>query len=206
MGRRMAATLYYAHDPMCSWCWAFRPAWERITSALPEKIEVRRILGGLAPDSQEPMSPDMQLFLQQTWRNIERRVPGTRFEYRFWQDCTPRRSTYPACRAVIAAKCQAPGFEEPMIHAIQRAYYLQARNPSDAGVLVQLAGEIGLDTERFAFDSGTAQTHDRLMEEIAFGRAIGVQGFPSLVLQGRDGYRPLSYDYNDPEVVLAQLG
>jgi len=206
MGRNIAATLYYAHDPMCSWCWAFRPAWERITNRLPDTIQARRILGGLAPDSQEPMSMDMQHFLQETWRNIEQRVPGTRFEYRFWQDCTPRRSTYPACRAVIAAKSQAPEFEEPMILAIQRAYYLQARNPSDAGVLTELAEEIGLDTERFAFDCGTEQTHNRLMEEIAFGRAIGVQGFPSLVLRESDGYRPLSYDYRDPEVVLSQLG
>ena len=47
----MQANLYYAHDPMCSWCWAFRPTWKRIVKALPENLAVRRILGGLAPDS-----------------------------------------------------------------------------------------------------------------------------------------------------------
>ena len=30
-----------------------------------------------------------------------------------------------------------------MIHAIQRAYYLEARNPSDTQTLIELAGEIG---------------------------------------------------------------
>ena len=35
-----------------------------------------------------------------------------------------------------------------MFEAIQRAYYQEARNPSDIVVLIALAGEIGLDTQR----------------------------------------------------------
>lgn len=201
----MKATLYYAHDPMCSWCWAFRPTWENIVKALPENLEVRRILGGLAPDSDQPMPQQMQHFLQSTWRNIQQRVPGTRFDFAFWERCAPRRSTYPACRAVISARKQSPESEEPMIFAIQQAYYLQARNPSDTELLIALAGEIGLEEAQFAADLEAAETHYRLMEEIAFGRSIGVQGFPSLVLDRAGVYRVLSYDYNDPEVVLAQL-
>ena len=92
-----------------------------------------------------------------------------------------------------------------MILAIQQAYYLQARNPSDAEVLIAIAREIGLDADRFAVDLSAAETHARLLQELAFGRTIGVQGFPSLVLKHAGSYRVLSYDYNDPEVVLAQL-
>ena len=201
----MQANLYYAHDPMCSWCWAFRPTWERIVKALPENLAVRRILGGLAPDSDEPMPQEMRHYLQNTWRKIEQRVPGTRFDFAYWEHCAPRRSTYPACRAVISAKRQSLDFEEPMIFAIQQAYYLQARNPSDTEVLIALAGEIGLDEAQFAADLSTAETHTQLMDEIAFGRSIGVQGFPSLVLERAGVCRLLNYDYNDPQVVLAQL-
>lgn len=201
----MRATLYFAHDPMCSWCWGFRPTWEKIVKAVPENLTVRRILGGLAPDSDAPMPPEMRRYLQETWRNVQQRVPGTRFNFAFWEQCKPRRSTYPACRAVIAARRQFVQAEERMILAIQQAYYLEARNPSDVEVLIALAEEIGLDTARFSADLGAAQTQTQLMEEIAFGRAIGVQGFPSLVLSHAGGYRLLNYDYNDPEVVLAQL-
>jgi len=198
-------TLFYAHDPMCSWCWAFRPAWARIVEEAPGVIQVRRILGGLAPDSMDPMPGEMQRFLQGTWRAIQQRVPATRFDFGFWDRCEPKRSTYPACRAVIAARSQAAEAEESMIFAIQQAYYLQARNPSDAEVLIELAGEIGLDQARFEIDLSAEQTQRKLLDEITFGRSIGVQGFPSLVLQDADGYRVLGYDYNDPEVVLAQL-
>jgi hypothetical protein len=48
-------TLVYVHDPMCSWCWGFDPVLRELVSSLPEGVAVRRLLGGLAPDSDEPM-------------------------------------------------------------------------------------------------------------------------------------------------------
>jgi putative protein-disulfide isomerase len=54
------------------------------------------------------------------------------------------RSTYPACRAVIAAKNQADKFELPMINIIQKAYYLQEKNPSKDETLIKLSISIGL--------------------------------------------------------------
>ncbi|MCB1851662.1 MAG: DsbA family protein [Gammaproteobacteria bacterium] len=198
-------TLYYVHDPMCSWCWAFRPVWSRIRERAPEDLLLRRVLGGLAPDSDEPMSQEMQHYLQGVWRTIQQRVPGTRFDFSFWEHCQPRRATYPACRAVIAARSQSPASEEPMILAIQQAYYLQARNPSDNTVLTALAVGIGLDAEQFAQALDASETQLRLEEEMAFGRTIGVQGFPSLVLEQAGQYRLLNHDYNDAQVVLEQL-
>ena len=92
-----------------------------------------------------------------------------------------------------------------MILAIQQAYYLQARNPSDNTVLTALAVGIGLDAEQFAQALDASETQLRLEEEMAFGRTIGVQGFPSLVLEQAGQYRLLNHDYNDAQVVLEQL-
>ncbi|MGB5741033.1 MAG: DsbA family protein, partial [Sedimenticolaceae bacterium] len=93
-----ACQLIYIHDPMCSWCWGFRPTFEQLCASLPRHVAVRRLLGGLAPDSDQPMPADMQMRLQQTWRRIQQRIPGTRFNFDFWRVCDPRRSTWPACR------------------------------------------------------------------------------------------------------------
>ena len=202
----MTRTLYYVHDPMCSWCWAFRPVWQQIRERLPEDVEPRRLLGGLAPDSDQPMAAEMRRFLQQTWRTIQQRVPGTEFNFDFWSHCRPRRSTYPACRAVLAARWQDPAFEEPMILAIQHAYYLQARNPSDDETLISLAEQIGLDPSRFADALRSPALQQALDQEILRGRQMGAQGFPSLLLCGDEGdCRTLSYDYNDPRLLLEQL-
>ena len=146
----MNARLHYVHDPMCSWCWAFRPVLDVLRESLPPAVPLVHVLGGLAPDTDEPMPPDLRAALEGTWRRIEAHVPGTRFDYRFWREATPRRATFRACRAVIAVRRQDPTLERAMIDAIQRAYYLEARNPSDRDVLIDLADGLGADAARVA--------------------------------------------------------
>jgi putative protein-disulfide isomerase len=201
----MSKNLYYVHDPMCSWCWGFRPTLDRLLAELPEHIRVMRLLGGLAPDSDRPMPADMRAFLQQTWRRIEARIPGTELNHDFWTQCEPRRSTYPACRAVIAARRQDPALDQAMTYAIQRAYYTQARNPSERETLIALAGEIGADAALFAETLDAPETRAELEGEIARARAMGVDSFPSLVLE-LDGYRwQVPVDYLDAGAMLATI-
>ena len=56
----MHPTLTYVHDPMCSWCYAFRPVWEAIVAGLPDGVRVRRLLGDLAPDNDRPMPEELR--------------------------------------------------------------------------------------------------------------------------------------------------
>lgn len=204
-------TLWYVHDPMCSWCWGFEPARRELLGRLQAGIAVRRLLGGLAPDSDAPMPPEMRLHLQQTWHRIMRKIPGTRFNFDFWKRCEPRRSTWPACRAVIAAREQAPEAEraradEAMTAAIQRAYYLEARNPSDEETLAALAVELGFDRERFLETLNAPRTQGRLEREMALGREMNATSFPSLVLAGEASRWPIPVDYRDAGAMLETIG
>ncbi|MGH8602982.1 MAG: DsbA family protein [Gammaproteobacteria bacterium] len=190
---------------MCSWCWAFRPTWAEIVRALPPAIFTQRVLGGLAPDSDDPMPEATREYVQKNWRKIQQVVPNTAFNFGFWTQCRPRRSTYPACRAVIAAMNQDRRYEEAMILAIQQAYYLQARNPSDDDTLTTLAAEIGLNPQHFAQDLNHPATRGALLRQIAFSQRLGAKGFPSLILEHHGGYQKIEFDYNDPSVVLDVL-
>lgn len=203
MGENMMkhkVTLYYAHDPMCSWCWGFAPTWKQLADALQHQVqsgqlEIRKLLGGLAPDSDEPMPAEMQAYLQKTWHSIAETIPGTRFNYDFWKNCTPRRSTYPACRAVIAAREQGEQYDGQMTSAIQQAYYLEAQNPSDRETLINVAEKIGLQRERFENtldDAATRATHEVEMLQV---QQLGFRGFPSLavVADGRGVKVPVDY-------------
>ena len=82
------------------------------------------------------MPAEMRQRISGHWRTIHEML-GTEFNFDFWAKCKPRRSTYPACRAVIAAEYQNMGAE--MTNAIQHAYYLRAMNPSDLETLEMLA-------------------------------------------------------------------
>jgi len=194
--------LYYVHDPMCSWCWGFRPVWELIRQNLPDNLQVKNILGGLAPDSDVPMPIAMQRDIESYWRKIQKHIPGTEFNFDFWKKCEPRRSTYPACRAVIAARKQSLNAELAMIKAIQNAYYLQAKNPSIEAVLVDLAVSLRLDKEQFIADINSQEIQKELDQEISFSRQIGSQGFPSLIVKRDQEYRIVPLDYNNPDTAL----
>lgn len=191
----MTSELLHFHDPMCSWCWAFRPTWQQLRAQLPAHLQVRRVVGGLAPDSAVPMESALRAKLQSVWQMIQARVPGTEFNFDFWTKCTPRRSTYNACRAVLVAKQLEPSSEERMILAIQEAYYLQARNPSDISTLVAVASEIGLDAVAFATMLSSAAIEVELQEELRFARQAPINGFPSLVLRTEAGVQPIDLNY-----------
>jgi putative protein-disulfide isomerase len=201
----MESILYYIHDPMCSWCWAFCPTWREIKARLSPNIRIHYVLGDLAPDTEQPMPLDLQQKIQRIWEKIQKEVPDTEFNFDFWAKCQPRRSTYPACRAIIAATRQGREFEDAMILQIQRAYYLQARNPSNDDTLIALATELGLNKERFINDLNSLQTKKELAQQIQFSQMLGARGFPSLILKQLNDYHPISINYKDPSAALSQI-
>lgn len=194
--------LYYVFDPMCSWCWGYKPVWQKITQALQDKIDIQYVVGGLAPDSDQPMPEEMQQQIASYWKKIEDFL-GTEFNYDFWSQNTPRRSTYPSCRAVMAARKQ--GAEQSMLAAIQNAYYLQARNPSDNDVLIDLANDIGLDVARFEADLLSEDLNQQFMQELEFARSIGGNSFPSLFVATEQGIVELQVDYQSAETTIDQV-
>ena len=197
--------LYYVHDPMCSWCWAFRPVLLKLTAGLPTDLTFIRLLGGLAPDSNDPMPDKTRDYVIDNWRRIQEQVPETSFNYQFWKVCQPRRSTYPACRAVIAAKKQGSKYDEAMTYAIQKAYYLQARNPSDNETLIELASEIGLHRNQFCQDLLSKEVNEQLMQEIKTARKLKLNSFPSLLLLKNEQSIRIQHNYLDANMMINEI-
>ena len=200
-----STTLFYIHDPMCSWCWGFSHTWNMVKNSLPSEINVQYILGGLAPDSSEVMPNEMREYIQMNWHKIEQKIPGVSFNYTFWDSCTPKRSTYPACRAVIAVKNQNSELEQTMVKIIQQAYYLDAKNPSEDDVLISLAKTLDLDIKQFTQDLNSEPTQQKLLDDIALMQSLEVSSFPSLVLQTTNGIKSITIDYNNPKLILNQI-
>jgi len=205
-----AITLYYFHDPMCSWCWGFSQALSELRRGLPETIQFKRVLGGLAADNSEIMPQQLQTQIQSGWARIEALVPGVKFNFDYWTLCQPRRSTYASCRAVIAARVICPPelsaeYDEKMTKAIQAAYYQQARNPSLDETLIEIAAEIGLERQAFAEALNSEQVNQTLAKEIEFSRSLDVNSFPSLVLMIGEEDIPIGLDYVDAGKMLNMI-
>lgn len=199
-------SLFYVYDPMCSWCWGYRRTWQLLQENLAPVLPINTIVGGLAEDSDLPMPAAMQTFLQQTWHKISSEL-GAKFNLDFWSQCQPKRSTYPSCRAVIFARKYQK--EQIMCLAIQEAYYLQAKNPSEISTLTEIAASVGLDADLFAQQINSEALKQQLAEEISMARHMPIQGFPSLVLVVNGQFFPIPLDYKNwrtsYDVILARL-
>ena len=199
------AKLYYFHDPMCSWCYAFSAALNTIETKLPDSIELIKIVTGLAPDSMTPMTTELQKTIQAHWKKIEQTVPNVTFNYDFWHKNTAIRSTYPACRAVLAAKNQSDDFENEMISQIQHAYYKNAENPALMDVLIKCAQRCDIDIPYFIDDLMGQEIENELQKQIEFTRQLSVFSYPSLRLESNNTINPVSINYIDAESMMKQI-
>ncbi len=190
---------------MCSWCWAFKPTWDRVKEALLGQIKVNYLLGGLAPESNQLMPIKTRKYVKGNWKRIQEMIPDTRFNYDFWTSCEPRRSTYPACRAVICAKTQHPDFENLMIYGIQKSYYLEAQNPSNDDVLINIAESLGLDTDKFRIDLKSSQVNEILLDEIKLTKSMAINSMPSLALKINGTLKVIDIDYLDANYIIKQI-
>lgn len=200
------SSLYYVGDPMCSWCFAFQETIEQVRSELPPAIRFRYVMGGLAPDSDVLMPEETQRYVQENWRVIEAQT-STRFNWDFWTSCKPRRSTYPSCRSVIAVGLQDEQAIPLMFAAIQRGYYLDAKNPSDVDTLIEIARnlEVDLDIDQLKVDMKSENVEKLLQEDFALRRRIRGGGFPSLILEHHQSIVPIQDGWGQTSDVLNRL-
>lgn len=203
----MPAKLVYCYDPMCSWCWAFRPVWDALQGLLTpfieeEKLRIQPMLGGLAIDSDEMMPLPMQNKIQAVWKHIESQL-GTVFNHNFWQQNQPRRSTYPACRACLVAR--DINQEREMINQIQLAYYQSAKNPSDIDTLSDCARTIGIEDKYFLNTMRQTKESKRLEQEVKIARELGLNSFPSIAVIVRDRVFNININYHNADNMLSEI-
>lgn len=195
-------TLYYIYDPMCSWCYAFSKSLNILKTKLSKDINIVYIAGGLAPISELPMSQEQASYIENIWKNIEKQT-NTKFNYDFWSNNIPRRSTYLSCQAVISAKLQNKELE--MLAKIQEFYYLKALNPSDEDILIQAAKEINLDITKFKTDLYSEKVLDLFQKDLKKRDSLRVNSFPSLVLQYKKEAYPINISFDDTKNMINQI-
>jgi len=197
------STLWYAHDPMCSYCYAFSPVFAQLEETLSfSGTQVKYLLGGLAPDSNQAMDSTTIAHVKAAWLTISEEY-GTEFNFDYWDKNTPRRSTYNACRAVLVAK--EHNLEKEMIHGIQQAYYLQAKNPSNINILADIAESIGIDVSDFTGKLLSPEINQQLRYNIEQARVFSMYTFPSLVLVCEKGASKITIDYKNADNMASMI-
>ena len=137
-------------------------------------------MGGLAPDTKQPMDDNLKKTISSYWYQIEKNTQVT-FNHDFWSLNTPYRSTYSACRAVISADNLIEKSAQKMVKAIQSAYYMEAKNPSLEETLIGCANSIGLDENQFLEVFKSEKTEQQFQQHLSFTHQLQVRSFPALI-------------------------
>ncbi|MDH3537181.1 MAG: DsbA family protein, partial [Gammaproteobacteria bacterium] len=75
----------------------------------------------------------------------------------------------------------------------------------DNSTLIELAAEIGLDVERFSGLLVSETLQQRLLAEIRQTRVMGIDSFPSLVVEKAGVIHPVELNYNDAQAMQQQI-
>jgi len=134
----MEVTVY--EDPACSWCWAFQPVSTIFEYEFRDLVAIRHAMAGL----RDRPPADADFFAEQC------RKAGEVFEMPF--DCgiwkkRLLRSTFPACRAVVAASVIDPGAASRLLRRLREAFHVEQVLIDDAETILGLATEVGIDVE-----------------------------------------------------------
>jgi predicted DsbA family dithiol-disulfide isomerase len=102
--------------------------------------------------------------------------------YRF-EDITRSPNTVDAHRLVHWAA--ADGVQDDMVERLFSAYFSEGLDVGDAGVLAELAGDVGLDGGAIAERLGGDEDRALITAEIENAYRIGVRGVPCFVIDRR---------------------
>lgn len=185
-------TLHYIFDPLCGWCYAAAPLVQAAREVPGLRVEFHG--GGMmtganrraiTPQWRDYVMPHDQRIAQLTGQPF-----GEAYFEGLLRDIGAVMDSEPPLAAVLAAESLREGSGLDMIHRQQRAHYVEGRHIADAGVLAELAAELGFDAAAFAAaceQKAGAPTAQHIADSRERLQRAGGQGFPTFVLTQADG-------------------
>lgn len=187
-------SVIYVGDTMCSWCYGFAPEMDKFIKLHPE-LKVRLVQGGLRPYNTEKIY-GMQDFLRSHWEEIKERT-GQPFNYDILLNETFVYDTEPASRAVIVARMIDETKEWEFFKKVQIAFYKENKDTSKLATYLEIAKELGLDTDKFTKLFDTDEAKYATKSDFQLANEMGVKGFPSVVIKMKDQFYMISNGFRE---------
>ena len=172
--------LVYFSDPMCSWCYGFSPVIADIRKAFGRSLPIRLVMGGLRPGTETPMTDSAKAEIRGHWTHVAD-AAHLPFDGAVLDHPGFCYDTDPAARAVVRVRRQDPELALTFLERVQRAFYAENRNVTQAETLADLASELGFDRDAFLADMASDDLKNETWGDYGTSQRAGVTGFPTLV-------------------------
>ncbi len=179
-------------DVVCPWCYIgkrrFETALDRFTAKTGTEVEIVYRPFMLDPTAPADPQPVPEVYARkfgaaadQILERVTSEAAGEGIEFRM--DIAKRANTLSAHRLLVLAERE--GVQGPLKERLMQAYFTEGTDINDPEILVELAGEVGLDGETvrawLSGDGGRAEVADSL----EFAAANGLGSVPTYVFDRR---------------------
>jgi len=203
-------------DPVCTWCWGSEPVLRKLEVWYGDQVKLRYVMGGLVKDIRafydsandiggDPERSNLQI--ARHWLEASERhgMPVRTNGFRLFTAETV--STYPQNIAFKAAELTNPSLASRFLRRMREASAAEARETGRREVLIELAGEIGLDVAAFVGHLNNGSAESAFNKDLELTRRYGVHGFPTFVfLSGKRELKLGGYqDFNAMQAVIHTL-
>lgn len=196
--------IYYVFDPLCGWCYGFSPVIQQVAAGWTGKVEVEVVVGGMVTGTQEGiMDPGMARYILSAFPRVEK-LAGVKFGEAYKKQLESGRyysSSVASCRAVVAFRSLKPEKTLAFISAIQRKMFVDGSDLQKMDEMAEIAASLGVDKATFIQKAQSEE--NRKATELDFKRAaaLGVNGFPSLVIEKTGKFEKLTEGYRTKQEV-----
>lgn len=192
-------TVDFFHDVICGWCYVLSPRLRQLEKELD--LDVHHHAFALSASKEDmvqrfgsmPQAKDVILGHWQQCAIADDQprinVEGMRRQSFEYPTSMPGLL---ACKAVEKQAGQQRYWD--YFDAVQHAHMSENRNIADPEVLISLADELGLDTQRFKLDWQAPERLEEIEQDRQLAQDFGIQSVPSLVVNRRwllSGAQPL---------------
>jgi predicted DsbA family dithiol-disulfide isomerase len=200
-------TIDIVSDVVCPWCYLGEKRLEAVLADEPRPVAVR-----WRPYQLDPTIPEGGLDraeymakkfgksgrLQAAHDNLVRLGAEVGLPFAF-DKIKKAPNTLDAHRVIRWAS--SAGVQGKVVDRLFKAYFVEGRDIGDRGVLIDIAGECGLDPRLVEKLLPEGADIDLVRDEIAQAQAIGVSGVPFFIFAGRLGVPGAQ----DPSVLLRAM-
>jgi len=196
--------IVYVADPMCSWCWGFAPVIAAIDDAFGEAAPVRLVVGGLRAGETRAMDEKSKAYVRHHWEQVHE-ATGQPFAFDFFERDGFVYDTEPSCRAAVAVRNLAPDTTMDYFRAVQRGFYAEGLDVTRGDTLAGIATANGVAAAVFEGVFAAPEIAAATQADFELAQALGVTGFPAVVLKDDAGYAFLTIGYQPFEALKPYL-
>lgn len=197
--------IQYISDPMCPWCFAFTPVFDRIKEEFGNNFRYTYIAGGLRvrPD-ETPMDEEFKDMLCGYWETVEMET-GQKFDIDQVDNMNFAFNTEPACRAMVTFRHLYPEQLFDFEKQLQKAFYQEGSDITNPETFKRIVLNMKLDSDNFCqvYDS---EVIDELLEhDIIYTKSFDKPLLPMIVIQQGEEKFLIMKGYSEHKIVSKSL-